>query len=215
VSTDDDQRGAYLAGEAAEALATSERASLDEVRSLLAAPATWAEPAPDLEDRVVDAIRNEAPPRLASRPSRSRYPSWPRFTLALVATGAAVVVLALIVNNRGPAPQQFTMKLTGTSLAPGAYGDATLTKTGSGWQIQLAASGLRHLDNGSYYEAWLKNAAGILVPVGTFNDGRHVTLWAGVPPTSFPTLTVTQQRANGNPSSSGRRVLSGTISVRR
>jgi hypothetical protein len=51
--------------------------------------------------------------------------------------------------------------------------------------------------------------------VGTFNDAAHVTLWAGVPPTAFPTLTITQQQANGNPASSGKRVLIGTIRPRR
>ena len=53
----------------------------------------------------------------------------------------------------------------------------------------------------------------MLVPVGTFNDARKVTLWAGVPPTAFPTLTVTRQRADGNPASSGERVLIGTLSA--
>jgi hypothetical protein len=76
-------------------------------------------------------------------------------------------------------------------------------------------TGLPHLANGRYYQAWLKNAAGILVPVGTFNDAREVTLWAGVPATQFRTLTVTQQEANGNPVSSGRRVLVGTVSAKR
>ena len=33
--------------------------------------------------------------------------------------------------------------------------------------------------NGRFYEAWLRDAAGVLVPVGTFNEGRKVTLWAG------------------------------------
>jgi hypothetical protein len=70
---------------------------------------------------------------------------------------------------------------------------------------------LPHLANGRYYEAWLKNPAGVLVPVGTFNDAREVTLWAGVRPPEFPTLTVTRQQANGNPASSGQRVLTGTI----
>ena len=91
------------------------------------------------------------------------------------------------------------MVVRGTPLAPGAHGNATLTKTASGWRIELSATGLPHLQNGRYYQAWLKNAAGILVPVGTFNDARKVTLWSGVPVTQFRTLTVTVQQANGNP----------------
>ena len=77
--------------------------------------------------------------------------------------------------------------------------------------MKLSATGLPHLANGRYYQAWLKNAAGILVPIGTFNDARNVTLWSGVPVTQFQTLTVTVQLANGNPASSGRRAMIGTI----
>ena len=69
--------------------------------------------------------------------------------------------------------------------------------------------GQRRLDNGRFYQAWLKNAAGILVPIGTFNQSGDVTLWSGVPPTQYPTITVTRQQANGNPASSGQRVLIG------
>jgi hypothetical protein len=106
------------------------------------------------------------------------------------------------------------MVISGTGLAPSAHGSATLTKTSSGWRIALSATGLPRLANGRYYEAWLQNAAGVLVPVGTFNDTRQVTLWAGVPPPEFPSLTVTQQRANGNPASSGKRVLTGAIGAK-
>jgi hypothetical protein len=113
-------------------------------------------------------------------------------------------------SSSGPAQLRFAMVVHGTPLAPGAHGNATLTKTASGWRIELSATGLPHLHNGRYYQAWLKNTAGTLVPVGTFNDARQVTLWSGVPVTQFRTLTVTQQQANGNPASSGRKVLVGT-----
>ncbi len=48
------------------------------------------------------------------------------------------------------------------------------------------------------------------VPIGTFDEPAQVTLWAGVSPADFPTLTVTQQQGNGDPASSGRVVLKGT-----
>jgi hypothetical protein len=94
-------------------------------------------------------------------------------------------------------------------LAPGATGQATMIQTTAGWRITLHASGLPRLDNGQFYEAWLKNAAGILVPIGTFNQPDDITLWSGVAPTGYPTITVTRQRADGNPASSGQRVLVG------
>jgi hypothetical protein len=38
-----------------------------------------------------------------------------------------------------------------------------------------------------------------------------VTLWAGVSPVDFSSLTVTRERADGDQASSGDRVLVGTI----
>ena len=90
----------------------------------------------------------------------------------------AVVLVVAWGGSSGPAQLRFAMVIHGTPLAPDAHGNATLTKTASGWRIELSATGLPHLQNGRYYQAWLKNAAGILVPVGTFNDGRKVTLWS-------------------------------------
>jgi len=247
VSTSDNDRIAYLSGDAVESLEPHERAELDQLRALLATPATWEQPDAALEDRVVNAIAEQArsqpgtatqpeaevaaepaaqpepapqpaapkPQRRQRRQRRSlgsllRRPSFalPAFATAAAAIAAVVIVLS---QSNSPAPLQFAMVVSGTSLAPSAHGSAKLTKTTSGWRIQLSARGLPHLENGRYYQAWLKNAAGTLVPVGTFNDALNVTLWSGVPVTKFRTLTVTRQLANGNPASSGQRVLIGTI----
>jgi hypothetical protein len=228
VTPSDNERIAYLAGEPAESLPAQDRAELDELRELLSSPAMWAEPEPGLEDRVVSAIADAAAgdeaaaPAAADQAARPAQPSrWrsrfrrPAFAFGALATGVAAVVAVVIVlavsGTSGPAPLHFAMVVKGTPLAPGAHGNASLSKTNSGWRIELHATGLPRLDNGRFYQAWVKNAAGILVPVGTFNDARNVTLWSGVPITKFRTLTVTQQLANGNPTSSGRRVLIGTI----
>jgi hypothetical protein len=223
MTPDDDDRIAYLAGEAVESLTPRERKELDELRELLRAPDTWVEPDSTLESRVVDAIVEEARarpsaqrvPRLAKRPRLTLWRPTFAFGTFAAAAAAAVIIAVALTNSSGPPPQRFAMVVVGTDLAPGVRGSATLTKTSSGWRIELSATGLPHLANGRYYEAWLKNAAGILVPVGTFNDARHITLWAGVPPTAFPMLTVTEQLADGNPASSGRRVLTGRISAGR
>jgi len=148
----------------------------------------------------------------AQRLGRRRAWPRPRFVLAGVAVAAVVVVaVGVAVHDSGPAGQQFHAALASTELAPGAGGEATLTKTSSGWRIEIDASGLPRLDDGRFYEAWLKNADGTLVPVGTFNEGREVTLWAGVSPVDFPTLTVTRESADGDQRSSGEKVLVGTV----
>jgi len=134
---------------------------------------------------------------------------------ATAATAAAAVVIGLAVFGSGTSAQRFEAALAPTALAPGAQGDATLTKTSSGWRIEVDATGLPRLDGGRFYEAWLRNSAGVLVPIGTFNEGREVTLWAGVTPVHFPTITVTREEADGNQASSGRKVLVGTVRISR
>jgi hypothetical protein len=213
-SMGDEDRIAYLSGDAPDALSPAERAELDEMRALLADPAMWAEPDPSLEQRVVDEIaaaggQHGGTDELAARRAR-RSRGW------LVAAAAAVVaVLAGIgigiaaSGNNANQPQQFTAALQATPLAPNASGHATMTKTTGGWRITINATGLPRRDNGKYYEAWLKNSAGVLVPIGTFNEPKHVTLWAGVPPSDFPTLSVTRQRVGGGEESSGQVVLAG------
>ena len=220
----DDDRIAYLAGDSVDSLSPQERAHLDELRELLRAPASWGGAQPwGHEDRIVDAIAKEAGARRApggtpAARSRSQRPPMrlrlgldrPAYAFGGLATAATAVAVAVVIARSGrsaPAPLQFAMAGSGAQLAPGADGSASLTKTGSGWGIELWANGLPHLENGRYYQAWLKNAAGILVSVGTFNDAKHVTLWSGVPVTQFRTLTVTVQPADGNPISSCRPVL--------
>ena len=60
MSTSDDDRILYLSGEPVDSLAPQERAELDELRALLETPATWEEPDAALEDRIVNAIADEA-----------------------------------------------------------------------------------------------------------------------------------------------------------
>jgi hypothetical protein len=241
VSANDNDRIAYLAGEAVDALTLAERAELDELKSLLEDESAWTEPSPELEDRVVAAIADEARTRAVQRPepleepeaqarpkprpARAAEPRLRRFSLARILdrplyAGAAIaalcavaVVIALVSGKdgspSGTQPLKFAMVVNGTPLAPNAHGSATLEKTISGWRINLTATGLPPLTNGRYYQAWVKNAAGILVPVGTFNDARNVTLWSGAPITQYRTFSVTRQLANGNPKSSGQKVLVG------
>jgi len=136
--------------------------------------------------------------------------------LALIgaaATAGLAVAVGLVVFRAGTSGERFHAALAPTDLVPSARGEATLTNTSSGWRIELDAKGLPRLAGGRFYEVWLRNAVGVLVPVGTFNEGREVTLWAGVSPRDFTTLTVTRERADGDQASSGEKVLIGTVDV--
>jgi anti-sigma factor RsiW len=182
---------------------------------------------PELADRLAEqqravtlatsaAAEVEAPAALrtrvdARRRERRRRPS------RLVAIGAATAAVAAAIGigvgvlGSGTSGESFHSALAATDLAPGANGEATLTKTSSGWRIELDATRLPRLEGGRFYEAWLRNRAGVLVPVGTFNEGRKVTLWAGVSPQNFTTITVTREQADGDQASSGQKVLVGRV----
>ena len=148
-----------------------------------------------------------------------------RIVFVYMAVAAATIVITVVVSGcahstASPAPRTQpltgTATLGGTGLVPGVGGDATLEETTEGWRIELSVTGLSRRDNQQYYyEAWLENAAGFLVPVGTFNQGPNVTLWAGVSPIDFPTLTVTEQEVGRSQASSGKRALTGSVDVHR
>jgi hypothetical protein len=213
--TSDDDRVEYLAGGRATGPGDpDERAELDEVRALLADPSLWADPGPELEDSIVAAIAAEA--GAGTRPAATatgRRRDAGRRPLLLAAVGAAAAVLIAVVVAVGPGSggddPEFHVALGATELAPGAGGSATMTKTPSGWRIELSATGLPRLDDGALYQAWLRAEDGTLVTIGTFNEGENVVLWAGVSPVDYPTLTVTREDADGDPASSGEQVLAG------
>ena len=158
----------------------------------------------------------EAPATLRARIDTQRRARRVPMSRRLVLVGAVVTAAVLVgigvaVLASGTSGQGFRAALAGTALAPGAKGEATLTKTSSGWRVELDAGGLPRLDAGRFYEAWLSTPAGVLVPIGTFNEGRKVTLWAGVSPKDFTTLTVTREQADGDQASSGAKVLAGPV----
>lgn len=196
----EDDRISYLAGEDAPELSPAERAELDRLRHLLADPAVWVEPGFDLQERVVAAVAEASPAR------RRR---WVRYAVP-AGIAAALLTVGLTFGLQSNPALEYAAPMTGTELAPNAKGDVTLTKTTSGWKIQLHATGLPRRADGEFYQAWMKNQAGTLIPIGTFNEGDDVTLWAGVPPSSFPTLTVTREIADGDQGSSREVVLVGT-----
>src|SRR6266545_7068018 len=211
------QETAELAALADGSLAPERRAALE----------ARVEASSELSDRLAEqqravslarsaAAEVEAPAALRARVEARRRPRRMPVSRRLVLSGAAAaaviaVAVGLSVLRSNPSGQRFEAALAPTGLVAAARGDATLTKTSSGWRIELDATGLPRLQGGRFYEAWLRNAAGVLVPIGTFNDGRDVTLWAGVSPKDFTTLTVTREQADGDQGSSGEKVLVGTV----
>ena len=213
------QEIAELAALADGSLAPKRRAALE---ARVAASSGLAEQLAE-QQRAVALVRSvadgvEAPSALRARieahPRPRRLPMPRRMVLiGAAATAVLAVAIGLAVLGSSSPGGRFHAELTATELVPGAGGEARLSKTSSGWRIELSATGLPRLADGRFYEAWLRNAAGVLVPIGTFNEGRKVTLWAGVSPKNFTTLTVTREQADGEQASSGEKVLVGTVNT--
>jgi hypothetical protein len=131
---------------------------------------------------------------------------------ALAAAAVVVIVLGVVMATRGGKGTDFKSQLVATALAPSAHGSAGITHNEAGFRIALDATGLPAVPAGEYYQAWLKNDPGTLVPIGTFSssDG-HITLWSGVSPVEFHTITVTIEATDNAQASSGRRVLTGEV----
>ena len=174
------------------------------------------------QERAVGLLRSagdevEAPAGLRARLEAQRSARTVRTPRRLALGGvaaaavAAAAIVAVVVVGSGSHGTRFQAALGSTPLAPGASGEATLTRTTSGWRIHLDATGLPRLAGDRFYEAWLRGSKGVLVPIGTFNEARNVTLWAGVSPASYKVLTVTRERADGNQASSGEKVLAGPV----
>ena len=173
------------------------------------------------QQRAVTLMRSaaedvEAPAALRARieaQRRGRRAEVPRRLLVIGASATAVLAVAigLSVFGSGSSPEQFRAALAPTALLPDARGDATLTKT----IVGLEDRARRHRAPPTRERALLPGmAAQHRRRTRSDRDvqrGPKVTLWAGVPPTDFTTLSVTRERADGDQSSSGEKVLVGTV----
>ncbi len=196
-----DERAEYLGS--ASGSAPSDRERLDAIRNALEAEPTWAQPPPDMGRRVLDAIEEEiehgddAPPRWG----------W-------IAAAAAMILIVLAAGLSGvftSGTEQY-VALAGTDIQPGATGAAWVRETGSGWWIKLEIEDLPAADEGTYYEGWVWNDDGEGVSIGTFHlrgGINSVELWSGVDPADYPSIWITLEDEDGNPSASNRVVMRG------
>ncbi len=210
-----EERRALIASARTEDLEPYEAEELSLLVDLLGDPSTWAEPTAGLEDSVLQAVLDAEPVdgAAAVRERRAHPRRRTRVVVSLVAAAAAVaIVVGAVAAVRREPRAMFTSRLTATALVPAARASAEIYRGGAGFHVTLDASGLTTLPNGEYYEAWLKNASGTLVSIGSFSSSEgKIILWSGVSPTEFDTMSVTIEATDGNQGPSGKRVLVGAV----
>jgi hypothetical protein len=211
------ERWALITGGRTRPLVPSEATEISLLADLLAEPSTWAEPRTGLEDDIVRAVADAGYGlHVAQEPEIAPVARW-HHRVAIIG-GAAAAVVALIALSVGVflshtrTRLDYDAQLSATALAPGAHASAGVMHSETGFRVVLEARELAPLPPGHYYQAWLKNAQGVAVPIGTFSSSQdYVTLWAGASPDAFPIISVTIEAADNNQASSGQTVLVGQL----
>ena len=163
-------------------------------------------PPPELKARVLGRARGEMPAR-----SRGGWRLWvPAAAALLLAAILGMWLLQPIIRDSSG-----EVALTATALAPGASGDLRGEKIGQNLQIELEVQELPRLSKDEYYEMWYAREDGGRISCGTFRtqpEGKTtVTLTAPVSAVSYPIIEVTREPDDGDPGSSGEKVLVGDL----
>lgn len=196
-----DERTEYLASAAGPPPPDGER--LDAIRAILSDEPTWSDPPPAVAEGVLAAIEAESAPTGAT----GRGWGW-------IAAAAAIILILVTAGISGvftPSDEQ-AIALEGTELQPEATGVAEIRATDAGWWIRLELDNLPAADEGTYYEGWVWNDDGEGVSIGTFHlrgGDPSIELWSGVDPADYPSIWVTLEDEDGDPTASGRIVVWG------
>jgi hypothetical protein len=202
-----EDRADYLASASGQLPPDAER--LDLIRDVLGRDATWAEPPPEVADRLLTAIEAERPPREPEQASSRRW-----LGPAAAAVGvAAVAILVAGLTGVFSSPDEQIVAIAGTELVPAANGEAAIREADSGWWIRLDVDDLPAAEAGTYYEGWVWNDQGDGVSIGTFHlrgNAEPIVLWSGVDPADYPAIWVTLEEEDGDPSASEQVVMRGS-----
>jgi hypothetical protein len=182
------------------------RNDLDEVRradGMLRAAV--AGPPPELKEWVLASVRSER-----RHPPVGRWKIWLPVAAALLVV--AILGFGVLRTVTGPSDG---LALTATSAAPQAGGELRGEQIGDNLKVELKAWGLPEPGEGGYYEMWYAREGEGRISCGTFSatpDGRAtVGMSAPVSAVDYPEIEITQEPDDGDPGSSGKVVLKGSL----
>jgi anti-sigma-K factor RskA len=160
---------------------------------------------PELKDRVLAQVGSESPAR-----SRGGWRLWvPAAALLVVAVLGAGLLWTITEDSSDGIP------LTATVPASEGGGELSGEMEGGNLQIELVVWDLPELSKHEYYELWYAKEGEGRISCGTFRvqQGGQTTVNLTAPgnAVSYPEIEVTREPDDGDPSSSGKKVLVGDL----
>ncbi len=163
-------------------------------------------PPPELKARVLARATGEAP----SRPG-SRWRLWIPAAAALLVVAVLGVGLFQAITGSSSAG----VPLTATALAPQASGEVRGERAGENIRIELDVRGLPELGEDEYYEMWYAREDGERISCGAFRPEPEglttVNFTTPINARAYPEIEITREPDDGDPGSSGEKVLEGTL----
>jgi anti-sigma-K factor RskA len=162
-------------------------------------------PPTELKARVLARATGEIPAT-----SRGRWRLWvPAAALLAIAVLGAGLLWALTEDSSEGIP------LSATAPASEGGGEVSGQVDGGNLQIELVVWGLPELRKDEYYELWYAKEDGGRISCGTFRAQQGgqttVNLTAPASAVSYPEIEVTREADDGDPGSSGEKVLVGDL----
>ena len=175
-------------------------AGCDPCRRDLAAVAVASSALRDVARLPVKAV--DLPP-LRLRPRRAGW--------LLGAVAAVLVALVLVVGGLTIGRDREQTVALGGPAASGASAEARMRGAGDDQVMTMTATGLPRPPAGAWYEVWLVGDPGEEFPVGVLApDGEGIWSLPAEVAARYRVIDVTLERADGDPSRSGRSVLRGS-----
>jgi anti-sigma-K factor RskA len=181
-----------------------ELARVRQTHDLLRELAT-GEPPPELKDRVLARAGGEIPAR-----SRGGWRLWvPAAALLVIAVLGAGLLWTITQDSSEGIP------LAATAPASESGGEVNGEVEEGNLRIELVVWDLPELRKDEYYELWYAREDGGRISCGTFRAQQGgqttVNLTAPANAVSYPEIEVTREPDDGDPGSSGEKILVGDL----